>query len=382
MGAMNTKPFLALLVLLLLPAILRAQDARGMAVGGAATAAPLGIFGLYWNPALEAIDSSTWTLASGYSAFNTSNTNSAILRFTPTAAQQSGQDPVSQYQQYAGSFEAKYSNFTFGVFYDDEETLDSSQGALNLFNDRSAGTLASTAYALNYLQTTQQIETLVLSYATPLPLGAFPFLSVGGNLKYHYGTQYEQTSLAGTYTQGSTAGYSYSRITSSSGLGLSMDLGFFAKISDMLNVGYMMQNIQSNFNWQAQQQNYTLDPLTGQDVPSGAASSVTINAPFPYTTKLGVAIAPPDKNTYLEGEVSWVNGQTFWRGGIEKYYNNGMVLRFGTFADQVSGQQLWSFGFGYFRPSFNIDISCVTRSIPDLQDSIALGGGVDAALRF
>ncbi len=379
---MNPKHLLTLLVLFLFPAVLRAQDARGMAVGGAATAAPLGVFGLYWNPALEAVDSNTWTLASGYSAFTTSNTNSAILRFTPTAAIQSGQDPVSQYQQYSGSFMAKYSNFTFGVFYDDEETLNASQGALGLFNDRAAGTLASTAYALNYLQTTQQIETLVLSYSTPLPLGTFPFLSVGGSLKYHYGTQYEQTNLTGAYTEGSSTGYAYSRITSSSGLGLSMDLGLFAKISDMLNVGYMMQNIQSSFNWQAQQQNYTLDPVTGQDVASGAASSVTINAPFPYTTKLGVSLAPPDKNTYLEGEVSWVNGQTFWRGGIEKYYNNGMVIRFGTFSDQVSGQELWSFGFGYFRPNFNVDIACVTRSIPDLQNSIALGGGVDAAVRF
>jgi hypothetical protein len=43
---------------------------------------------------------------------------------------------------------------------------------------------------------------------------------------------------------------------------------------------------------------------------------------------------------------------------------------------------LWSFGVGFFRPNFNIDISCVTRNIPDLQDSIALGGGVDAAVRF
>jgi hypothetical protein len=201
-------------------------------------------------------------------------------------------------------------------------------------------------------------------------------------LKYHYGTQYAQTLLNGVYTEGTTTGYNYSKVTSASGLGLSMDLGFFAKISDMLNVGFMMQNIQSTYNWQAQQQNYTLDPLTGQDIPSGAASSVTISAPFPYTTKLGVALAPPDKNTYLEGEVSWVNGQTYWRGGLEKYSPNGIVIRLGTFADQISGQQLFTFGLGYFKSNFSVDVSCVTRNIPDLQNSIALGGGVDAAVRF
>ena len=91
----------------------------------------------------------------------------------------------------------------------------------------------------------------------------------------------------------------------------------------MLNVGFMMQNVQSSYNWQAQLQNYSLDPNTGRDVLSGPSSSVTISQPFPYTTKLGIAIAPPDKNTFLEGEVDWqsqtpqVNAATYWIGRSE-----------------------------------------------------------------
>jgi hypothetical protein len=150
----------------------------------------------------------------------------------------------------------------------------------------------------------------------------------------------------------------------------------------MLNVGFMIQNIQSNYNWQAQQQNYTLDPNTGLDVLSGPSSSVTVNQPFPYTTKLGIAIAPPEKNTFLEGEVSWVNQNTYWKAGLERYYPGGFVIRLGTFADAVSGQQLWTFGVGYFKSNFAIDLAGITRSVPDLQDSVALGGGIDASIHF
>lgn len=384
---MNKRHLWLVLILISLPAAVRAQDARGMAIGYAATAAPLGIFGLYWNPALEAVPAGggSWTVGSGFSAFDTNNTNTAILRFSPSNALQSGQDPVERYQDYLGIFGVQYGALSFGVLYDQNLNYNASQSSLAFFNNRSNNAIVAGApVTLNYLQTQQQIETFILSYAMPLPLGSFQFLSVGGSLKYHYGTEYTQTALSGTYTQGSPAGsgYTYTQTTSNSGLGLSMDLGLYAKISDMLNVGFMIQNIQSNYNWQAQQQNYTLDPITGQDVLSGPSSSVTVNSPFPYTTKLGIAIAPPEKNTFLEGEVSWVNQNTYWKAGLERYYPGGFVIRLGTFADQISGQQLWTFGIGYFKSNFTIDLAGVTRSIPDLQDSVALGGGIDASIRF
>jgi hypothetical protein len=382
---MNKRHLLLAAVFLSLPLTTRAQDARAMAVGYAATAAPLGIFGIYWNPALEAVPqgNSTWNIAGGFSAFDTSNTGTPILRYSQSNAMQSGQDPVQRYQDYSGLFAIRYGGLSFGAVYDQNLNYNASQSSLSFFNDRSNNAIASGSnYNLNYLQTQQQIETFILSYAMPLPLGSFQFLSAGGSLKYHYGTQYTQTSLTGAYTQGVTTGYQYSKITSTSGLGLSMDLGLFAKISDMMNVGFMIQNIQSSYNWQAQQQNYTLDPNTGQDVVSGSSSSVTVNQPFPYTTKLGVSIAPADKSTYLEGEVSWVNQTTHWRGGLEKYYPGGLVVRFGTYNDDISGQQLWTFGVGFFRSNFSIDLAGITRSIPDLQDSLALGGGIDAAILF
>jgi hypothetical protein len=381
---MNKHRLLIFLAFILFPATLRAQDARGMAIGYATSAAPLGIFGLYWNPALEAVPqgSGSWNIGTGFSAFDTSNINSSILRFSPTNAMQSGQDPVQRYQDYSGLFAVQYGGLSFGAVYDQNLNYNASQGSLSLFNDRSNNNLSSAPYNLNYSNTFQQIETFYLSYAMHLPLGSFQFISVGGSLKYHYGTYYTQTSLTGTYTQGSTTGYQYTETNSTSGLGLSMDLGIYAKISDMMNVGLMIQNIQSNYNWQGQQQNFTLDPKSGQDILSGPSSSVTVSQPFPYTTKLGIAIAPPQTNTFLEGEVSWVNQQTHWKAGMERYYPGGLVIRLGTFADEISGQQLWTFGVGYFKTNFAIDLAGITRTIPDLQDSLALGGGIDVSILF
>lgn len=223
----------------------------------------------------------------------------------------------------------------------------------------------------------------MVSYAMPVPIGLLPFFSVGGTLKYHDGLQYQQTTLTGTYTPGTTTGYTYTKTTSTSGLGLSMDLGFFAKISDSIQLGLMLQNIQSTLNWQAQQQNYTLDPNTGAETPSGPVTNVTVSTPYPYAKKLGISMAPQGNNITLEGEVSWSEQQTRWSAGLERYYPEAnMVVRFGTFADEISNQELWSFGAGYVAKNFNIDLSFLTRSIPDLQNSIALGGALDAELRF
>ncbi len=115
----------------------------------------------------------------------------------------------------------------------------------------------------------------------------------------------------------------------------------------------------------------------------GAISNVTIPANFPYATKLGVVGIPPDKNIALEGEVSWTQGQTNWRGGLERYYpESHMVVRLGTFNDRVSNSQLWTFGGGYQVTNFNLDLSFLTRSLPAVQDSISFGFAFDMEARF
>ncbi len=371
------------LFFLFLPMRLLAQDAHSLAIGGAATAAPMGIFSMVWNPSQIAVpDTTAWTVASGFSAFDTSNSGVPIVHFNPEDALGASQDPIQRYQQYQGIFGVKYLTFSGGVLWNQQLNYLASQGALQFFNDRANGSLSLLPYALNYQQTTQQVATLVVSYAMPIPLGSFPFVSVGGSLKYHDGLQYQQTSLTGTYTSGNTTGYTYTKTTSTSGLGLSMDLGFFAKISDSIQIGLMFQNIQSNFNWQAQQQSYTLDPATGADI-AGPVTNVTVSTPYPYAKKLGASLSPSGNNVILEGEVSWSEQQTRWRFGLERYYPEAnMDVRLGTYTDDISNQQLWSFGAGYIAKSFNIDLSFLTRSLPNLQNSIALGGALDAEVRF
>ena len=372
-------------LLLFLPAPLWAQEAHSLAIGGAATAAPMDIYGFYWNPALLAIpgaENVNWAIAAGGSFFDTSNTGSPILRFSSANAVQSSQDPVNRYQQYLGTFAVKYTNAVGGMVYNQQLTSSESQGALAFFNARDNNTLTG-SYNLNFQETRQEVGDLVLSYGMPLPIGNFPFLSVVGSLKYHDGIQYQQTALSGVYQKGSTTGYQYTQTTSTSGLGLSVDGGFMVKINDSLSVAMMFENLQSNFNWQAKQQTYTLDPATGAQTAAGAPSDVNLSAPFPYATKLGMTAAPPDKDIALEGEVSWTQGQVNWRGGVERWYpESHLVVRLGTFNDRVSNSQLWTFGAGFQLPVCNIDAAFITRSFPAIQDSIAFGAALDAEVRF
>src|SRR5258708_28430154 len=113
---MTQRALLFLAASLLLPVSSWAQDAHSMAIGNAGSAAPMGIFGLYWNPALEALpDGGIWGIASGFSAFDTSNAGSPILRFDQTSASQSSADPILRSYQYSGIFGVRYSSFSFGV---------------------------------------------------------------------------------------------------------------------------------------------------------------------------------------------------------------------------------------------------------------------------
>ncbi len=390
MSGMFLRRFWVILALLSPALPLHAQDARSMGVGGAATAAPMGIFGLYWNPSQLALPSgsaSGWSVASGFSAFDTSNTGLPILHFQPSDALQSSQDPVERYQQYLGLFAAKYFGGAGGVLWDQELNYLSSQSALQFFNDRSNGNImpASTYNNMNFQQTNQQIATLELSYAMPMPLGSLQIFTIGGSLKYYDGIQYQQTTLNGNYSQLTPgSGYTYTKTTSDSGSGMGIDLGLLAQVTSSLQLGMMFENIQSNFTWQATQQNYQFDGSSNaNESPSGPAQSVTVSAPFPYATKLGLLLAPEGKDIDLEGQVVWSQGQTRWSGGLERFYpQSHIVVRLGTFADEVSNQQIWCAGVGYVSKLVDVDASFETRSIPDLQDSIALGGALDAVVNF
>jgi len=144
----------------------------------------------------------------------------------------------------------------------------------------------------------------------------------------------------------------------------------------------MLQNLRSRFSWTAQQSNMTLDPATGKET-SSPAQSVTVNQPFPYTTKVSLTASPADKNILLAAEADFIGADTHWRFGLERYYPEAhLVVRLGTFNDSVSSSQLWSFGVGYQGPVFAAGLSFLTRSLPAIQDSIALGGALDAEVRF
>jgi hypothetical protein len=364
-----------------------AQDAHSMAIGGATTSAPMDVFGMIWNPALIALPGNTtfWTLATGLSAFDTSNTNTPILRLNQGTALQSGADPVNRYQDYEGLFNVRYTTAAGGVLFDQSLTTQASHSAFQLFNDLSAGPVTGTYNNLNFLETRQQIASLILSYGQPLPFGTMP-VYVGGSLKYQDGLQYSQDNLTGTYTytQGVTTTYQYTRTTSSNGLGLSIDAGFLAQLTDFIQMGMMFENIQSNFSWTATQQTLNFGQSGPATVaPNSTLTNQTVTANLSYITRLGISISPQGKNVCLSGEVEWGPDQTNWKFGLERYYpESNMVVRLGTFYDNISQSQLWCFGWGIFTKVFTLDMAFETRSLPSIQDSIAVGGALDAEVRF
>ncbi|HJT23486.1 MAG TPA: hypothetical protein VJ873_02865, partial [bacterium] len=360
MFRMFSRRLLATLAFMSLTVSLRAQDAHSMAIGGAATAAPMGLFGIYWNPAILAVPDSApsgWDVGSGFSAFDTSNSGKPIVHFQPSDALGSSQDPIQRFQQYLGLFGVKYFSTEGGVVYNQELDYLASQGALQFFNDRNKGAIGvGSSYNLNYQQTNQQVTNLELGYGMQMPLGTIQMFTVGGTFKYHDGLQYEQDTLTGTYHQLTPgSGYTYTKTTSSSGLGLSIDGGFLAKFTDALSLGMMFENISSNFTWQATQQNYQLDGA-GNESPVGPPQSVSVSAPFPYAVKLGVLFSPPDKDIGMEAQITWSQHQARWRAGLERFYPDAHILmRLGTFADEISNQQMWSFGIGYVNKNVAID---------------------------
>jgi hypothetical protein len=230
----------------------------------------------------------------------------------------------------------------------------------------------------------RQVSDLVVGYGMPLPFGTIP-VYIGANLKYHLGFSYARTVLEGDFAPGAgtSGGFRYERYSSVSGLGLSADFGFYGKISDALHIGMMFENLRSDFNWEATRRSYSLDPVTGAETQTGPDQTVTLQEPFPYSVRLGLSAAPEGKNIVLAGEVEWKEGETRWRGGLERYYPEvGMVVRMGTYADEISNEQIWCFGGGLLGKNFVLDVAFTTRSLPAVQDSIQLGAAANASMRF
>jgi hypothetical protein len=357
-------------------------------MGFANTAVPMGVLGLIWNPAflgMQAPDGrpEAWTAAAGFSALDSSNTGVPILRYDLTKALDSGEDPIHRGLSNRGVAAARFMNAGGGTLYSRVVTDLSSRDTLKFLRDRD-DTFTDPSYSLDRTTLDRQVSDLVVGYGMPLPFGTIP-VYIGANLKYHLGFSYSRTVLQGDFAPGTgtSGGFRYDRFSSVSGLGLSTDFGFYGKLSDALHVGMMFENLRSDFNWEATRRSYALDPTTGAETPTGPAQTVNLQEPFPYSVKLGLSAAPEGKNIVLAVEVEWKEGETRWRGGLERYYPEvGMVVRMGTYADEVSGEQIWCFGGGILGKNFVLDAAFTTRSLPAVQDSIQLGAAANASMRF
>src|SRR5581483_565646 len=132
---MKTLRLFAALLSLSLPLRAVAQEAHSQAIGGAASAAPLGIFSLVWNPSMLTMPDSTdslWSIGSGFTAYDSSNTGVPILHYVPENGLGAG-DPVLRSQDYQGIFAVKYLSMAGAIIHDQSLTYAASQGALQFF---------------------------------------------------------------------------------------------------------------------------------------------------------------------------------------------------------------------------------------------------------
>jgi hypothetical protein len=379
---------LAFLALLWFPLPLTAQDARSMGMGFATVAVPMGLYGIVWNPSFLGMPApdgraEAWTVGAGFSALDANNTGTPILQYDDKEALDSDKSPARRGLDNQGVVAIRFINTAGGVVYGKSIYSSSSHDTLKFLKERDAS-FTDPSYSLDQTLRDRMGTDLVVGYGTPLPFGTIP-VYVGANLKYHLGLSYEQTRLRGDFTPGSglNSGFQYTRFNSTSGLGLSVDFGFFTKVSDTLQCGMMFENLKSDYSWKGTLRTYDLDDTTGADTPIGPPQDITLQDPFPYAIKLGISAAPPEKNIILAGEIEWKEGKTRWRGGLERYYPEvRLVVRLGTYADEISNEQIWCFGGGYLGKNFVVDVAFVTRSLPAVQDSIALGAAVNAAFRF
>jgi hypothetical protein len=367
-----------ILSLLSLAATVRSQDGRSVAMGGVGTALEWGPESVVWNPASLALTARPQgiAIALGASGYDGHNLEGASLDHTDLVAAQSGLGEVRHRQTYHGLIAGQVQSFGGGVLLDHEVDRNLTSPTASFLHNRSANALAASAYPLDLKESDSQVETLGLSYGKPFPLGQAS-AAVGSTLKIHQGARFRQTHLSGVFQLGQPNGVSGNRWTSDSGSGFSVDLGVLVKPTPNLQAGFVWENLKSTFKWKTQREALALDSATGAEVVAPAAGE-ELDAPMTRATRIGIALASPDKSSTLATDAHHARGKTQWRFGWERYWvEKDFALRLGTYKDPVSDRRLWTGGVAYLGKRLQVQLGVAGDRWPVVQDSSAFEGGLN-----
>jgi hypothetical protein len=365
--------------LLCLPAF--GQDARSLALGGCGSGLNWGPTALVWNPAALqfSIPEKGWAISTSGTSYDSNNTGGAALDYNLQDAAQANVNPIQKYQSYQGLAAVQMQSAAGGILYDQESNSLLGQDTANFFNDRNRGSLRDNAYSMEGSSKEERISTLALGYSQALPLGQMS-AAVGGTLKIHQGSLFNQTLLSGSFTKGQDGGYNYQQWTATSGTGFSWDAGLMFKPTANIQLGLLLADINSNYKWKAEYSQIILDPITGAQ-KSSEPSSETVQSDRPRITRIGITLHNQDSTSLVSMESVHQEGETYWHFGFERMLPaQHLAIRLGTFKDITEGHRIWTAGIGYYGRKFEVDLGGAATKIPVIQDSTGFGLGLSFSM--
>jgi hypothetical protein len=269
--------------------------------------------------------------------------------------------------------------YAAGVLFDQDMAYEASQGAVDFMAAREHGILAASPYDLSLSKNFERLESFALGFARAFPMGQAS-AAIGGAFKLHQGSRFERTSISGVFTQGAANNVGYTRWTADSGSGFSWDFGASLKPTSGVQLGLVLENINSSFKWKTQRQNLTLDSSTAVET-SAPPVLETLEANRPKATRFAITLVSPAKDSSLTTEMRRFRGKSLWRFGFERVWApQHLVFRIGSFRDETSNLRVWTGGVGYLGKRVELNLGVQADRWPVVQDSSAFGGAFSVAV--
>jgi len=367
-------------------------DARSLGMGGASTAVADGAAAVYWNPANLALNPRKFTLLTGLGieANNNALTGGDLQRLMSGAdvsefRSQLETEGLELNAQGVGEVSLSFGSLAFAgvpLAFAQATTDNDFWKVFFLIMEEEApdpGIYSGTGNVNGCLLT-----AYTLSYARKLPLpGLFP-LAVGISGKWLSGLSYGDITGNVNFTfpgiPDPVQNY-YITKSANSGSGLAVDLGLGAKLTSLIQVGLVFENLTSSMQWSGTTTTERItgfDPITGKPITTKTEVAETYQTGLPPVTRLGIAFRPPILGLTLAGDIRMASGQTTYHLGLE-WPLWILALRAG-YATDPSGTGMFSAGLGLRLLAFHLDFAVASPTITDYTTAkaakLALSGGL------
>lgn len=367
-------------------------DARSLGMGGAGTAIADGASAIYWNPANLALNSGRISLlvGTGVEVSNSTLTFGDIQRLVSGAdinvfRSQLETNGLNMDSQMVGGL-----GLSFGSLGMAGLPLGSANGVTDpgfwkvlfiLMNGEipPAGTYTG-AGNISY----SLVNAYTLSYARKISLPGIP-LAVGISGKWLSGMSYGDITGEFNFTPPVADPAQNYTVTkeATNGTGMAVDLGLGMKLSSLIQVGLVFENLTGSMQWNG---TTTREEITGFDGSGNPIISETVvpetyQTTLPPVTRLGIAFRPPIIGLILAGDVRMASGRTTYNLGLE-WPLWFLALRAGYASDPTAGTGMFSAGLGLNLLTFHLDFAVASPTITDYNSAKAAKFALSGGFRF